>query len=106
VWPLLADSLIKTHDPAAIVDAAILKAVEEGHDVNEVEGAGNTPLHFACYEGWLEGWAPGFLGLAGSSTNLWPAGFMQHRCCQTKAATKEAPADGMTLSGLRRLNAS
>jgi len=35
--------------------AAILKAVQEGHDVNEVEAAGNTPLHFACYEGWLEG---------------------------------------------------
>ena len=24
-------------------------------DVNEVEAAGNTPLHSACYEGWLEG---------------------------------------------------
>lgn len=35
--------------------AAILKAVEEGHDVNEVEAAGNTPLHFCCYEGWVEG---------------------------------------------------
>lgn len=35
--------------------AAITKAAEEGHDINEVEGAGNTPLHFACYEGWLEG---------------------------------------------------
>ena len=35
--------------------AAIVNAVEEGHDVNEVEGAGNIPLHFACYEGWLEG---------------------------------------------------
>ena len=23
--------------------------------MNEVEAAGNTPLHFACYEGWLEG---------------------------------------------------
>lgn len=25
--------------------------------MNEVEAAGNTPLHFACYEGWLEGCA-------------------------------------------------
>ena len=35
--------------------AAIVKAVEAGEDVNEVEGAGNTPLHCAAYEGWLEG---------------------------------------------------
>ena len=34
---------------------AIKKAVEEGEDVNEVEGAGNTPIHAAAYEGWLEG---------------------------------------------------
>jgi len=31
------------------------KLVEEGHDVNEVEAAGNTPLHNAAYFGWLEG---------------------------------------------------
>lgn len=24
-------------------------------DVNEVEAAGNTPLHSAAFEGWLEG---------------------------------------------------
>lgn len=35
--------------------AAIVKAVEAGGDVNEIEGAGNTPLHCAAYEGWLEG---------------------------------------------------
>lgn len=35
--------------------AAIKKAVEEGNDVNEVEGAGNTPMHAAAYEGWVEG---------------------------------------------------
>ncbi|DBA87423.1 hypothetical protein WJX77_001859 [Trebouxia sp. C0004] len=34
---------------------AIVKAVDNGEDVNEVEGAGNTPLHNAAYEGWLEG---------------------------------------------------
>ncbi|GAB4822849.1 hypothetical protein N2152v2_009895 [Parachlorella kessleri] len=34
---------------------AIIKAVDEGHNVNEVEAAGNTPLHFAAFEGWLEG---------------------------------------------------
>ncbi|KAI3434403.1 hypothetical protein D9Q98_002481 [Chlorella vulgaris] len=44
------------HRAAASRDkAALTKAVEEGHDVNEVEAAGNTPLHFACFEGWLEG---------------------------------------------------
>lgn len=26
-----------------------------GADPNEVEAAGNTPLHNACYEGWIEG---------------------------------------------------
>eukprot|EP00887_Chlorella_sp_A99_P001605 scaffold8.g1605.t1 len=34
---------------------AIVVAVEAGEDVNEVEAAGNTPLHCAAYEGWLEG---------------------------------------------------
>ncbi|KAL4450555.1 hypothetical protein ABPG77_000911 [Micractinium sp. CCAP 211/92] len=44
------------HRAAASRDKeAIAKAVEAGNDVNEVEAAGNTPLHFACYEGWLEG---------------------------------------------------
>ena len=35
--------------------AAIKKLVESGEDVNEVEAAGNTPLHSAAYEGWQEG---------------------------------------------------
>jgi ankyrin repeat protein len=35
--------------------AAILAAVKAGENVNEVEAAGNTPLHSAAYEGWLEG---------------------------------------------------
>ncbi|EIE20067.1 ankyrin [Coccomyxa subellipsoidea C-169] len=34
---------------------AIMGAIEAGNDVNEVEAAGNTPLHSAAYEGWLEG---------------------------------------------------
>ena len=34
---------------------AIVAAVEAGNSVNEVEAAGNTPLHSAAYEGWLEG---------------------------------------------------
>ena len=51
---------------------AIAKAVEEGHDVNEVEAAGNTPLHFACYEGWLEG-----CGAAPRSSTVAAAG----SCC-------------------------
>lgn len=29
--------------------------MEAGEDVNEVEAAGNTPLHCAAYEGWTEG---------------------------------------------------
>mmetsp|Transcript_11631 Transcript_11631/g.15819 ORF Transcript_11631/g.15819 Transcript_11631/m.15819 type:complete len:184 (-) Transcript_11631:166-717(-) len=34
---------------------AIIKFVEDGDDVNEVEAAGNTPLFNAAYEGWMEG---------------------------------------------------
>jgi ankyrin repeat protein len=30
-------------------------ALDSGDDVNEVEGAGNTPLHAAAYEGFLQG---------------------------------------------------
>lgn len=32
-----------------------LKLLADGQDINEVEGAGNTPLHFAAYEGWCQG---------------------------------------------------
>ena len=35
--------------------AAIKKLAEVGENVNEVEAAGNTPLHSAAYEGWMEG---------------------------------------------------
>ena len=41
--------------PPALAPAAIRRLVEQGESVNEVEGAGNTPLHNAAYEGWLEG---------------------------------------------------
>lgn len=34
---------------------AIILAVENGDDVNEVEAAGNTALHSAAYTNWLEG---------------------------------------------------
>ena len=53
--PSWQHQLRRTLSAPASLPAAIVKAVEEGHDVNEVEAAGNTPLHFACYEGWLEG---------------------------------------------------
>lgn len=32
-----------------------MKAVDSGEDVNEVEAAGNTPLHNAAFYGWIEG---------------------------------------------------
>ena len=38
-----------------VICVAIQKAVEAGEDVNEVEAAGNTPLHCAAYAGWEEG---------------------------------------------------
>ena len=37
------------------VHAAIEEAVQGGENVNEVEGAGNTPLHCAAYDGWIDG---------------------------------------------------
>lgn len=33
----------------------IVKLIEAGEDPNEVEAAGNTPLHNAAYEGWIKG---------------------------------------------------
>lgn len=33
----------------------LVQLVDAGADVNEVEAAGNTPLHSAAFEGWLEG---------------------------------------------------
>ena len=35
--------------------AEIVRLIDAGENVNEVEAAGNTPLHCAAYEGWLEG---------------------------------------------------
>jgi ankyrin repeat protein len=35
--------------------AEIVRLVDAGEDINEVEGAGNTPLHNAAWAGWLEG---------------------------------------------------
>lgn len=39
----------------SLSSTAVMKAVDDGEDVNEVEAAGNTPLHCAAYEGWAEG---------------------------------------------------
>lgn len=33
----------------------IVALIDAGENVNEVEAAGNTPLHNAAYEGWTEG---------------------------------------------------
>ena len=33
----------------------IVKLIDGGENVNEVEAAGNTPLHCAAYEGWQDG---------------------------------------------------
>jgi ankyrin repeat protein len=36
--------------------AEMVRLVDSGEcDVNEVEAAGNTPLHNAAFEGWVEG---------------------------------------------------
>ena len=39
----------------AVGTTGIIKLVEAHENVSEVEGAGNTPLHCAAYEGWAEG---------------------------------------------------
>jgi ankyrin repeat protein len=42
--------------PGCTAFAEVLRLVQEaGEDVNEVEAAGNTPLHSAAFEGWAEG---------------------------------------------------
>jgi ankyrin repeat protein len=33
----------------------VLRLVDAGADINEVEAAGNIPLHSAAFEGWVEG---------------------------------------------------
>ena len=38
-----------------VAAAEVLRLVDAGADVNEVEAAGNTPLHSAAFEGWAEG---------------------------------------------------
>jgi ankyrin repeat protein len=40
---------------AAVAAAEVLRLVDAGTDINEVEAAGNTPLHSAAFEGWAEG---------------------------------------------------
>ncbi len=49
--PLQHQPQLKT----SITHAEVLRLVDAGQDVNEVEAAGNTPLHNASFEGWVEG---------------------------------------------------
>ncbi|GFH07518.1 ANK_REP_REGION domain-containing protein [Haematococcus lacustris] len=47
---------MRLHRAAHNRNAEAIKAcIASGDDVNEVEAAGNTPLHAAAYEGWDEG---------------------------------------------------
>jgi hypothetical protein len=47
---------MKVHRAVFNRDAALIeKLLDEGENVNEVEAAGNTPLHCAAYDGWREG---------------------------------------------------
>ncbi|KAG2501289.1 hypothetical protein HYH03_001089 [Edaphochlamys debaryana] len=48
---------MRLHRAACNRDATLIErlVVGEGADVNEVEAAGNTPLHNAAWEGWEEG---------------------------------------------------
>jgi hypothetical protein len=48
-----------------LLTAAIVDLAAAGENVNEVEAAGNTPLHSAAYEGWVEG---------GRRSVAWPKG--------------------------------
>ena len=43
---------MKLHHAVMNRDDGTLPQARRGQDVNEVEGASNTPLHFAAYEGW------------------------------------------------------
>jgi len=35
--------------------AEVCRLIKQGDSPNEVEGAGNVPLHAAAYQGWVEG---------------------------------------------------
>lgn len=51
----LRDDYARTAVSVAFSAADIVMLVDGGADVNEVEAAGNTPLHSAAFEGWREG---------------------------------------------------
>ena len=50
VGPMVVHRAVCNRDLTTIRDA-----VAQGEDVNEVEAAGNTPLHNAAFEGWADG---------------------------------------------------
>ena len=48
--------LLLRHHTLMCISAEVVRLVDSGEcDVNEVEAAGNTPLHSAAFEGWSEG---------------------------------------------------
>ena len=54
--------------------------MQSGENVNEVEAAGNTPLHAAAYEGWIEG-AELLLGLGAKVS---PSKHLPFSLCDTR----------------------
>lgn len=67
----------------------VARLLDDGQDVNEVEAAGNTPLHNAAYDGWTEGiellHARGAKldasNNAGDTPWLWAHNMMHDDCC-------------------------
>lgn len=54
--PLLPSAPYRIHQAVNSRNVAeVRRAVREGWDINEREAHGNTPLHIAAYEGWIEG---------------------------------------------------
>ena len=76
----------------------VARLLDDGQDVNEVEAAGNTPLHNAAYDGWTEGiellHARGAKldasNNAGDTPWLWAHNMMHDDCC-ARSSNASAP---------------
>jgi hypothetical protein len=83
-----------------------VELVDGGANVNEVEAAGNTPLHSAAFEGWLAG-AQLLLQLGAkvnASNNAGDTPWVSGATCRCRGRAAAAPAaDGA--QGLGHLQA-
>ena len=100
VGRMLVHRAVNNHDKDEI-----LRLVDAGEDVNEVEAAGNTPLHNCACEGWIEG-AELLLGLgakinatnnAGDSAWHWAFYHKQQEMCDFLVKNGATKQEGLVL---------